>query len=91
MQTGTSWFYLFQHLSIADDILYRSSGDCEAREVQTQEAQSSGRNRRITRSTLEKSTIIPDNACEVGLINRTTEQSADSQAYRCGCFWFKEA
>ena len=38
---------------------------------------------------LKQFALIPDNACEAGIVNDAPEALADAQNYGCGCFWFR--
>ena len=37
---------------------------------------------------LKEYSLIPDNACEVGMIKDASEEITDKQNWGCGCFWF---
>jgi hypothetical protein len=40
---------------------------------------------------LQKFSLIPDNAPDVGMIEDAGEAQADGQCYGCGCFWFMKS
>lgn len=39
---------------------------------------------------LREFALIPDKACDGGLIHSATRAIADQQSYGCGCFWFRK-